>query len=106
LICLQWYILVLTLRLAVYTLFGKNKIKFGQNIFHPQNYALPYTYGHGGGGLGATDPKNFSISSNFVIWEAASETKILLLAWSQRFCPHNKFWAGYATERVYSIPSY
>jgi len=32
-ICLQWYILVLTLRLAVYTLFGKNKIKFGQKFF-------------------------------------------------------------------------
>jgi len=28
LICLQWYIIVLTLRLAVHTLFGKNKIKF------------------------------------------------------------------------------
>jgi len=30
LICFQWYVLVLTLRLAVYMLPGKYKIKFGQ----------------------------------------------------------------------------
>ena len=90
---------------CLYVIWEKQDQIWAKN-FSSQNYALPYTYGHGGGGLGATDPKNFSISNNFVIWEAASETKILLLAWSQRFCPHNKFWAGYATERVYSIPSY
>jgi len=33
LICLQIYVLVLTLRLAVNTLIGKNKIKFGQKFF-------------------------------------------------------------------------
>jgi len=44
-ICLQWYILVLTLRLAVYTLFGKTRSNLGKNFLHPQNYALPYTYG-------------------------------------------------------------
>jgi len=32
LICLQWYALVLTLRIF-YTLFGKNKITFGQKFF-------------------------------------------------------------------------
>jgi len=40
----QWYDLVVTLRLAVYTSFGKNKIKFGQKLLHPQRYAHPYTY--------------------------------------------------------------
>jgi len=35
---------VLTLRLAVDKLFGKDKIKFGQKFLHPQKYALPYTY--------------------------------------------------------------
>ena len=33
-----------TLRLAVYTLFWKDKIKFGQKLLHPQKYALPCTY--------------------------------------------------------------
>ena len=33
LMSLQWQILVLTLRLAVYTLFWENKIKFGQKVF-------------------------------------------------------------------------
>jgi len=33
LICLQWYVLVLALRLSVYMLFGKNKITFGQKFF-------------------------------------------------------------------------
>ena len=33
LICLQWYVLVIALRLSVYTLFGKNKVKFGQTFF-------------------------------------------------------------------------
>jgi len=32
LVCLQWYVLVITLRLF-YTLFGKNNITFGQNFF-------------------------------------------------------------------------
>jgi len=48
LICLQWYISVLTLRYAVYRLFRKNKVKFGQHVLHPQKYALPYTYVEGG----------------------------------------------------------
>jgi len=48
LICLQWYILV-SLRLAVYTLFGKNKIKFGQTFLHPQKYALPHSYAFSAG---------------------------------------------------------
>jgi len=43
LICLEWYILVLTLRLGVYKLLGKNKIKFGQKFFASPKYALPYT---------------------------------------------------------------
>jgi len=34
LVCLQWYVLDLTLRLF-YTLFGKNNITFGQNFLHP-----------------------------------------------------------------------
>jgi len=33
LVCLQWYVLVLTLKFAVYRLFGKNKIKFMQKYF-------------------------------------------------------------------------
>jgi len=37
-------LLALTLRFAVYSLFGKSKIKFGQKTFHPQKYELPYTY--------------------------------------------------------------
>jgi len=44
LISLQWYILVLTLRLAVYTLFRKARSNFGKHFLHPQKYALPYTY--------------------------------------------------------------
>jgi len=35
-ICLQRYVLILTLRLAVYMLFSKNKISIGQKILHPQ----------------------------------------------------------------------
>jgi len=38
------YVLVLTLRLGVYTLCGKNKIKFGQIFFASPKHALPYTY--------------------------------------------------------------
>jgi len=38
-------LLVLTLRLVVYTLFGKNVNTFGQKFLHPQKYAIPYTYG-------------------------------------------------------------
>jgi len=45
LISLQWYVLVLTLRLAVYTLFGKPRSNLGKNVLHPQKYALPYTCG-------------------------------------------------------------
>jgi len=41
LICLQWYVLVLTLRLVVYTLFGKNNIKFGQKFFASPKIATP-----------------------------------------------------------------
>jgi len=33
LICLQWYVFASTLRLSVYTLFGKNKIKSWQKFF-------------------------------------------------------------------------
>jgi len=44
LISLQWYVLVLTLRLAVYTLFGKARSNLGKNFLHPPKYALPYTY--------------------------------------------------------------
>jgi len=47
LICFQWqaYILVSTLRLAVYTLFGKTRSNLGKNFLHPQKYAHPHTYG-------------------------------------------------------------
>ena len=45
LISLQWYVLILTLRLAVYTLFGKARSNLGKNYLHPPKYALPYTYG-------------------------------------------------------------
>jgi len=41
LIYLQWYVLVLTLRLVVYTLFEKNKIKFGQKIFASPKICTP-----------------------------------------------------------------
>jgi len=34
-------ILVLTFKLAIYTLFGKNKIKFGQNIFASPKICTP-----------------------------------------------------------------
>jgi len=44
LIGLQWHILVLTLRLAVYTLFWKARSNLGKHFLHPQKYALPYTY--------------------------------------------------------------
>jgi len=37
LISLQWYVLVLTLRLAVYTLFGKARSNLGKNFVHPKN---------------------------------------------------------------------
>jgi len=40
-ICLEWYVLVLTLRLAVYTLFGNNKIKFGQKFFASPKISPP-----------------------------------------------------------------
>jgi len=39
-------VLVVTLRLAVYTLFGKARSNLGKNVLHPQKYALPYTYDH------------------------------------------------------------
>jgi len=45
LISLQWHVLVLTLRLALYTWFGKARSNLGKNFWHPQKYALPYTYG-------------------------------------------------------------
>jgi len=48
LISLQRYALVLTLRLAVYTLFGKARSNLGKNFLHPQKCALPYTYGRDG----------------------------------------------------------
>jgi len=37
LISSQWHVLVLTLRLAVYTLFGKARSNLGKNFLHPQN---------------------------------------------------------------------
>jgi len=43
LISLQWFVLVLTLRLAVYTLFGKARSNLEKIFLHPQKYALPYT---------------------------------------------------------------
>jgi len=43
---LQCYVLVLTLRLAVYTFFGKARSNLGKNFLYPQKYALPCTYGH------------------------------------------------------------
>jgi len=45
LISIQWYVSVLTLRLAVYTLFGKARSNLGKHFLHPKKYALPYTYG-------------------------------------------------------------
>jgi len=48
LISLQWHVLVLTLRLAVYTLFGKARLNLGKNFLHPQKYTLPYTCEYGG----------------------------------------------------------
>ena len=39
----------------------------------------------------------FSISSHFALWDAASQKKILLLAWSQN-CAPLEFWAGYTTS--------
>jgi len=42
----QWHVLVLTLRLAVCTLFGKTRSNLSKNFLHPQKYALPYTYGY------------------------------------------------------------
>jgi len=44
LICLQLCDVVLTLRLSVYTLFGKNKIKFWQKFFASPKIALAHTY--------------------------------------------------------------
>jgi len=44
LISLQWYVLVLTLRLAVYMLFAKTSTNLGKKFLHPQKYALPYIY--------------------------------------------------------------
>jgi len=42
---LQWYVLILTLRLAVCTLFGKKtRSNLVKNFLHPQKYAFPYTY--------------------------------------------------------------
>ena len=41
LICLPWYVLVLTLRLSVYTVFRKSKIKFGQNFFASPKVGTP-----------------------------------------------------------------
>jgi len=46
LISLQWYVLFLTLRLAVYTLLGKARSNLGTNFLHLKKYALPYTYGY------------------------------------------------------------
>jgi len=44
-ICLQWYVFILTLGLAVYALLGKTRPNLGKNFLHLQKYALPYTYG-------------------------------------------------------------
>jgi len=44
LISLQWYALVLTLRLAVYTLLGKQGQIWEKKFSHPQKYALTHTY--------------------------------------------------------------
>jgi len=44
-ISLQWYVLVLKLRLPVYTLFQKGRSNLGKTFLHPSKYALPYTYG-------------------------------------------------------------
>jgi len=41
---LQWHVLVLTLRLAVCTLFGKIRSNLGKTFLHPKKYAVPYTY--------------------------------------------------------------
>jgi len=41
---------LLTLRLAVYTLFGKVRSYLGKNFLHPQKYALPYGYVSGTSG--------------------------------------------------------
>jgi len=35
LISLQWYVLVLTLRLAVYMLFAKTRTNLGKKFLHP-----------------------------------------------------------------------
>jgi len=37
LISLQWHVLVLTSRLAVYTVFGKVRSNLGKNFFIPKN---------------------------------------------------------------------
>ena len=40
---------------------------------------------------GGHAPPIFSLSSDFVLWEATSHTKLLLLAWTQTFCPLHIF---------------
>jgi len=53
--------------------------------------------------MGAMAPTKSLASSDFVLWEAAYQTKILLLAWSQTSChlpyllARKNFLAGYAT---------
>jgi len=44
LISLQWYVLVLTLGVVVYTLFRKTRSNLSKNFLHSQKYAIPYTY--------------------------------------------------------------
>jgi len=40
----QWHVLVLTLTFAVYTLFEKNKIKFGQKFLASPKIGLSFSY--------------------------------------------------------------
>ena len=53
-----------------------------------QNHSSHWVIGVAGGPR-AHSPQSFSISSNFVLWEAASQTKILLLAQCHTSCPPN-----------------
>jgi len=69
-------------------------------------YALPwaqdrhgYTEHNRRSQRGPSTPHIFGISSHFVLWEAAPQTKILLLTWSHTFFPPKKFRAGCATAQ-------
>ena len=45
LICLQWYVLGLAIRLSVIRYLGKTRSNLGKKFLHPQKYGLPYTIG-------------------------------------------------------------